>query len=159
MSLIPGSNEIFAGKVNIIGDEESVAELYSELSSILGKEYLNLNDVFDILDEMVEHSNDQIVNVISCDRQTTQETQETDEIVCGICYCYELDDEIVSIKCPGYCRPGHTSTNSQKSNEINRKAVQRCVEGLFHFYCIKECFQSDRGNCPYCQQEMILKQK
>lgn len=152
MNLIPGLNEIVGERLNIMGDEESVAELYSELSSILGKEYLNLDEVFDVLDEIVEHSNEEIVNVMISDKQATQKTQETDEIVCGICYCYELDDEIVSIKCPAYCQPGHSQSKE-------RKAMPRCVEGLFHFYCIKECFQSDRGNCPYCQQEMILKQK
>ena len=141
-------NEIVAEQVNIIGDEESVAELYSELSSILGKGYLHLNEVFDVLDEIMEHSNGDIINVT--DEKPPQKTQETqDEVVCGICYCFELDDEIVSIKCPAYCSPGQ---------EL-RPGIPRCVEGLFHFYCIKECFQSDRGNCPYCQQELILKQK
>ena len=141
-------NELVAEQVNIIGDEESVAELYSELSSILGKGYLHLNEVFDVLDEIMEHSNGDIINVT--DEKPPQKTQETqDEVVCGICYCFELDDEIVSIKCPAYCSPG----------EKPRPGIPRCVEGLFHFYCIKECFQSDRGNCPYCQQEIILKQK
>ena len=141
-------NELVAEQVNIIGDEESVAELYSELSSILGKGYLHLNEVFDVLDEIMEHSNGDIINVT--DEKPPQKTQETqDEVVCGICYCFELDDEIVSIKCPAYCSPG----------EEPRPGIPRCVEGLFHFYCIKECFQSDRGNCPYCQQEIILKQK
>ena len=141
-------NELVAEQVNIIGDEESVAELYSELSSILGKGYLHLNEVFDVLDEIMEHSNGDIINVT--DEKPPQKTQETqDEVVCGICYCFELDDEIVSIKCPAYCSPGQEP----------RPGIPRCVEGLFHFYCIKECFQSDRGNCPYCQQEMILKQK
>ena len=141
-------NELVAEQVNIIGDEESVAELYSELSSILGKGYLHLNEVFDVLDEIMEHSNGDIINVT--DEKPPQKTQETqDEVVCGICYCFELDDEIVSIKCPAYCSPGAEP----------RPGIPRCVEGLFHFYCIKECFQSDRGNCPYCQQEIILKQK
>ena len=141
-------NELVAEQVNIIGDEESVAELYSELSSILGKGYLHLNEVFDVLDEIMEHSNGDIINVT--DEKPPQKTQETqDEVVCGICYCFELDDEIVSIKCPAYCSP----------SEEPRPGIPRCVEGLFHFYCIKECFQSDRGNCPYCQQEIILKQK
>ena len=141
-------NELVAEQVNIIGDEESVAELYSELSSILGKGYLHLNEVFDVLDEIMEHSNGDIINVT--DEKPPQKTQETqDEVVCGICYCFELDDEIVSIKCPAYCSPGQEP----------RPGIPRCVEGLFHFYCIKECFQSDRGNCPYCQQEIILKQK
>ena len=149
MKLIHGMNEIIAERVNIIGDEEAVADLYSELSAILGKGFLSLNEVFDVLDEMMEHSHGEIVNVIMADEQATQKTQETDEIVCGICYCFELDDEIVSIKCPAYCSPGQEP----------RPGIPRCVEGLFHFYCIKECFQSDRGNCPYCQQEMILKQK